>query len=235
GNIAVKELHNLNNHFALEEYLAEQRKIKQYKYPGRTEKWTVGVDGKFNLNNDRAKFTFNDGSTAIVYNRKMRQVKWWNFTRKTYKQRVKESDPGQIIIGGNLNIAGSHWENNNSQILVGGNLIGTDNLQLDNIETKGQQRVEDKGRTGHIHYEKKKNSVHNHWYAYEGKGSKYSDTTTTTIDLDQPVSIVQQHTAIGGNQGKASTANPTGHEAGNIKSNNQTSVSNNNIAQQHQQ
>ncbi|WP_239353008.1 hemagglutinin repeat-containing protein, partial [Snodgrassella communis] len=234
GNIAVKELHNLNNHFTLEEYLANKERIQQYKYPGRTEKWTEGVDGHFAFNDSRAKFTFNDGSTAVVYNKKMRQVKWWDFTRKTYKQRVKESDPGQIIIGGNLNIAGSHWENNNSQILVGGNLIGTDNLQLDNIETKGQQRVEDKGKVGYIQYERGGKWHTGPYHAYKGDGGKYSDTTTTTIDLDQPVSLIQQHTAIGSNQGKASTANPTGHEIGNIDSNNQSSASNHNIAQQQQ-
>ncbi|PIT20303.1 hemagglutinin repeat-containing protein, partial [Snodgrassella communis] len=234
GNIAVKELHNLNNHFTLEEYLANKERIQQYKYPGRTEKWTEGVDGHFAFNDSRAKFTFNDGSTEVVYNRKMRQVKWWDFTRKTYKQRVKESDPGQIIIGGNLNIAGSHWENNNSQILVGGNLIGTDNLQLDNIETKGQQRVEDKGKVGYIQYERGGKLHTGPYHAYKGDGGKYSDTTTTTIDLDQPVSLIQQHITIKDYQGKTSTANPTGHEIGNINSNNQSSASNNNIAQQQQ-
>ncbi|WP_180296695.1 hypothetical protein, partial [Snodgrassella alvi] len=231
GNIAVKELHNLNNHFALEEYLAEQRRMRQWTAPGSNVRYTEGEDGKASINRKNIDFKFKDLKKRF-WRENANGTKRWDFTRKTYKQRVKESDPGQIIIGGNLHIAGSHWENNNSQILVGGNLIGTDNLQLDNIETKGQQRVVDQGQV--ITYKYKTHHGVNHRIRIDSSNS-FKDTTITTIDLDQPVSIVQQHTAIGGNQGKASTANPTGHEAGNIKSNNQTSVSNNNIAQQQQQ
>ncbi|NUE67758.1 S-layer family protein, partial [Snodgrassella sp. ESL0253] len=230
GNIAVKELHNLNNHFTVEDYLASSERIRQYKDAGKTEKWTEGVDGHFSWSKKYAQFKFKDGSKVHWRYDDINKIRWWDFVRSIYKQRVKESDPGQIIIGGNLNIVGSHWENNNSQILVGGNLISSDNLWLENKETKQQQRVVDEGKQGRFTYKKRSR----HHEARKKTTGKVNSVTITELDFEQPVSIVQQHTAIGSNQGKASTANPTGHEVGNINSNNQTSTSNNNIAQQQQ-
>ena len=198
GNIAVNELRNLNNHFTLEEYLANpEQHIQQYLFPGQTEKWTEGVDGHYNerkKKNEHSEFYFNDGRPMA--REEKTGITWWDFNRKTYKQRVSESRPGEIIIGGNLNISGSHWENNNSRILVGGSLIGADSLQLDNIESKGQQRVVDTGTLGG--YEKSKSgSWPNRRTKYKRKVTgQINETTITTIDLEQPVSIIQQHTKV---------------------------------------
>ena len=198
GNIAVNELRNLNNHFTLEEYLANpEQHIQQYLFPGQTEKWTEGVDGHYNerkKKNENSEFYFNDGRPMARAGKT--GITWWDFNRRTYKQRVSESSPGEIIIGGNLNISGSHWENNNSRILVGGSLIGADSLQLDNIESKGQQRVVDTGTLGG--YKKSKSgSWPNRRTEYKRKvRGQINETTITTIDLEQPVSIIQQHTKV---------------------------------------
>ena len=198
GNIAVNELRNLNNHFTLEEYLANpEQHIQQYLFPGQTEKWTEGVDGHYNerkKKNEHSEFYFNDGRPMA--REEKTGITWWDFNRKTYKQRVSESRPGEIIIGGNLNISGSHWENNNSRILVGGSLIGADSLQLDNIESKGQQRVVDTGTLGG--YKKSKSgSWPNRRTEYKRKvRGQINETTITTIDLEQPVSIIQQHMKV---------------------------------------
>ena len=198
GNIAVNELRNLNNHFTLEEYLANpEQHIQQYLFPGQTEKWTEGVDGHYNerkKKNEHSEFYFNDGRPMAREGKT--GITWWDFNRNTYKQRVSESRPGEIIIGGNLNISGSHWENNNSRILVGGSLIGADSLQLDNIESKGQQRVVDTGTLGG--YKKSKSgSWPNRRTEYKRKvRGQINETTITTIDLEQPVSIIQQHTKV---------------------------------------
>ena len=196
GNIAVNELRNLNNHFALEEYLANsEQHIQQYLFPGQTEKWTEGVDGHFNERGEghkHSEFYFNDGRPTVT--EKKTDISWWDFNRNTYKQRVSESSPGEIIIGGNLNISGSHWENNNSRILVGGNLTGADSLQLDNIESKGQQRVVDTGTTGGYKKSKKGGLLNRHDVYKRKVRGEINETTITTIDLENPVSIIQQHT-----------------------------------------
>ena len=197
GNIAVNELRNLNNHFTLEEYLANpEQHIQQYLFPGQTEKWTEGVDGHFNerkIKKQHSEFYFNDGRPMARAEKT--GITWWDFNRKTYKQRVSESSPGEIIIGGNLNISGNHWENNNSRILVGGSLTGADSLQLDNIESKGQQRVVDTGTVGGYKKGKSGWGIEHRVYRREERG-KINETTTTTIDLEQPVSIIQQHTEV---------------------------------------
>ena len=197
GNIAVNELRNLNNHFTLEEYLANpEQHIQQYLFPGQTEKWTEGVDGHFNerkIKKQHSEFYFNDGRPKARAEKT--GITWWDFNRKTYKQRVSESSPGEIIIGGNLNISGNHWENNNSRILVGGSLTGADSLQLDNIESKGQQRVVDTGTVGGYKKGKSGWGIEHHIYKRQERG-KINETTTTTIDLEQPVSIIQQHTEV---------------------------------------
>ncbi|WP_239365334.1 hemagglutinin repeat-containing protein [Snodgrassella communis] len=231
GNIAVKELHNLNNHFKVEEYLESDKGVKQYQEKGNPEIWEHGVDGKFKRERKKLSFTFNDGSKKVWKKYSASNVHWWDFNRKIYKQKVTETAPSEIIIGGNLSINGDHWVNENSHIIVGGTLFGAENLNLENRETKGQQRIEEHGEQGGYKYKNPKLS--------KGKikttnKTSYDRTIITSHEFDTPTSTIQQHVATGGNQGVASTANPTGHEIGNINSNNQTNTSNNNIAQQQQ-
>ncbi|WP_445081786.1 hypothetical protein [Snodgrassella alvi] len=47
GNIAVKELHNLNNHFKVEEYLESSKGVRQFQEKGNPAIWEHGVDGKY--------------------------------------------------------------------------------------------------------------------------------------------------------------------------------------------
>ncbi|MDF7676897.1 filamentous hemagglutinin N-terminal domain-containing protein, partial [Neisseriaceae bacterium ESL0693] len=114
GHIAVNQLQNLNNHFSVEEYLASKEHIQQYQESGNPEIWVNGQDGKFNKSRKKLTFTFNDGSKKTWSKYSVSKVHWWDFDRTTYRQRVTESDPGQIIIGGNLSIEGTDWLNHNS-------------------------------------------------------------------------------------------------------------------------
>ena len=198
GSIAVNDLRNFNNHFALEEYLASKQHIQQYKFPKLTDFLTEGIDGHFDerkRHNEHAIFIYNDGH--YIRDKKQRII-WTDFTRSTYKQRVKESKPGEIIVGGDLNISGQYWENNNSKILVGENLLGSENIQLNNIESKGKQTIIDDGWIGGF-----KNSHKKYKRKNTGKINNHSITDT---DLEQPVSIIQQHVNISINQKKADSA-----------------------------
>ncbi|MDF7676394.1 filamentous hemagglutinin N-terminal domain-containing protein, partial [Neisseriaceae bacterium ESL0693] len=192
GHIAVNQLQNLNNHFSVEEYLAGKEHMQQYQESGNPEIWVNGKDGKFKKERKKLTFTFNDGSKKTWSKYNVSKVHWWDFDRTTYRQRVTESDPGQIIIGGNLSIEGTDWLNHNSQIIVGGDLTAGEGLNLENRETKGEQRQEDKGKQGGYKYKNPK----------LGKGKikttnekKYQQSITTTHDFDSPVSVIQQHTA----------------------------------------
>ncbi|WP_239327046.1 hemagglutinin repeat-containing protein, partial [Snodgrassella gandavensis] len=234
GNIAVKELHNLNNHFKVEEYLESSKGVRQFQEKGNPAIWEHGVDGKYKKRDKEISFTFNDGSKKVWKKYSVDNLYWWNFNRKIYKQKVTETDPGEIIIGRDLTISGDHWLNHNSRILVGGTLKGAENLNLENRETKGQQRIEEHGEQGRYKYRNPKLSsgyIDSRYF----KVNPYHQTIITSHEFDTPASTIQQHVTTGSNQGVASAANPTGHEVGNINSNNQTNTSNNNIAQQQQQ
>ncbi|PIT46040.1 hypothetical protein BHC51_07285 [Snodgrassella alvi] len=231
GNIAVKELHNLNNHFKVEEYLENSKQVKQYQEKGNPAIWEHGVDGKFRKDRKKLSFTFNDGSKEVWKKYSAEKVHWWDFNRKIYKQKVTETDPGEIIIGGDLTISGDHWLNHNSRIIVGGTLKGAENLNLENRETKGVQRVEEHGKQGGYKY---KNPPHKKGKIKTTGENSYDRTIITSHEFDTPASTIQQHVATGGNQGHASAATPTGQQINISNSNNQSSASNNNIAQQQQ-
>ncbi|WP_370389330.1 hemagglutinin repeat-containing protein [Snodgrassella alvi] len=203
GNIAVRQLQNLNNHFAVEEYLDNSKKIFQIQEKGNPAIWVDGVDGKFKKGKKELSFKFNDGTNKKWKKYSAKDVKWWDYKSDTYKQRVTESQPAEIIIGGDLTISGEHWVNNNSRIIIGGNLTGGDSLNLENQETKGQQRVENHGQQGGYKYKNPKLG--------SGKIKKtgekpYNETIITSHEFDTPVSVVQQHAGISANQGKAEQA-----------------------------
>ena len=204
GTIAVQQLQNRNNHFNVEEYLHSEERIKQYQQQGNPAIWVDGVDGKFVRERKKLKFIFNDGSEKIWKKWHSEKLHWWDFKRKTYKQKVTETDPSEIIIGGDLNISGSHWLNENSHIIVGGILSGTTNLNLENRETKGQQRVEEQGRQGGYKYD---NPSHRKGRIKTTNTKSYNRTISTSHDFDNPVSTVQQHANTGTNQAQADQAN----------------------------
>ena len=200
GNIAVKQLKNQNNHFSVEEYLESSKKIHQYQEKGNPEIWVDGVDGKYKEERKKISFTFNDKSKKVWKKYSVSKLHWWDFKRDIYKQKVTETQPGEIIIGGDLTVSGEHWLNDNSQIIVGGTLQSTDNLNLENKETKGRQRVEEHGKEGGYKYVNKKLS--------KGKiktngETSYNKTIISSHEFETPVSVVQQHTSTGTNQAHA--------------------------------
>ena len=200
GNIAVKQLKNQNNHFSVEEYLESSNQIHQYQEKGNPEIWVDGVDGKYKKERKKISFTFNDKSQKVWKKYSVSNLHWWDFKRDIYKQKVTETQPGEIIIGGDLTVSGEHWLNDNSHIIVGGTLQSTDNLNLENKETKGRQRVEEHGIEGGYKYV---NSITSKGKIETNGETPYNKTIISSHEFDTPVSVVQQHTSTGTNQAHA--------------------------------
>ena len=200
GNIAVKQLKNQNNHFSVEEYLESSNQIHQYQEKGNPEIWVDGVDGKYEEERKKISFTFNDKSQKVWKKYSVSNLHWWDFKRDIYKQKVTETQPGEIIIGGDLTVSGEHWFNDNSHIIVGGTLQSTDNLNLENKETKGRQRVEEHGIEGGYKYV---NSSTSKGKIETNGETSYNKTIISSHEFDTPVSVVQQHTSTGTNQAHA--------------------------------
>lgn len=78
------------------------------------------------------------------------------YTRTITETQVVESDPGQLIAGGNLSINSDQVNNHDSRI-VAGELLGGFINQLNNIATAGQRVITDVG-------------TQVHWYAKKSGG-----------------------------------------------------------------
>lgn len=145
GNMTlnVATLNNINDHFTTENVVVSQEHISEYlvDYLGgqtfndndynismyKDETWIICIEGVFCGDSSHGdKFTHLD------------------YTRTITEDRVLESDPGQIIAGGNLTINASDVLNDKSQIVAGGGL-SINAANLNNVEVSGEHKIIDEG------------------------------------------------------------------------------------------
>lgn len=145
GNMTlnVATLNNINDHFTTENVVVSQEHISEYlvDYLGsqvfnendynismyKDETWIICIEGVFCGDSSHGdKFTHLD------------------YTRTITEDRVLESDPGQIIAGGNLTINAGNVLNDKSQIVAGGGL-NINATNLNNVEVSGEHKIIDDG------------------------------------------------------------------------------------------
>ncbi|MBF1995118.1 hemagglutinin repeat-containing protein [Serratia symbiotica] len=176
GDMALNigKINNINDHFSVEKnVLVSQEHISEYEvaylnngvrysdkdyriYIYQSEVNILCIEGVICGTSDADSFTHYD------------------YLRTITEDRVKESDPGKIIAGGNLGINANSVLNDKSQIIAGGSLA----LQagsLDNVEVAANRQISDVGNA--INYWRE-----HHKGADEGK----SDTTDY-----QPPTVIQ--------------------------------------------
>lgn len=103
------------------------------------QQWEATTDARRNAL-DAAINTYNEGFNLT----KIRRYTTYTVQRSEYDSEVVASDPGRIIAGGDLSLAGEQLTNDQSKILAGGKLSGT--LQnLTNIDALGTHRVHESG------------------------------------------------------------------------------------------
>ncbi|WP_066078902.1 two-partner secretion domain-containing protein, partial [Bergeriella denitrificans] len=121
GAIAVDDLQNVNKHFVAEEYLAESKQVMTFTRPDEAEPFFTNlVDGTFRWEKHDMNFDFYDGTNIAYKEGNVLGVKLEEYTESVYKQRVTENQPGEISIGGNLNVDADKITNRDSMILSGG-------------------------------------------------------------------------------------------------------------------
>ena len=126
GQIAVQKLDNLNAGLCTEEYLADSRQTA-YTFAGEPERYIDGEDGNMSQYRTNLVFRFNEqgrqksGSTERKFERSdVSAVRRYQYSLNRYRQRIVESRPGEILIGGDLKAEGGEWRNSDSKILIGG-------------------------------------------------------------------------------------------------------------------
>ena len=138
----------------------------------------------------------------------------WNlkdFTRTTSESVVTSSDPAKIVAGGNLTLKSNKLLNDNSQVIVGGTLLGDGGAVL-NQETLGQRIIEDVGTTNDFwrNHDKGRDSTGSNSAAYNVTHPTQSINISTSQVLDHVASPSGSGTTIGG----LNTGNVTDTAAG---------------------
>ena len=168
----VGTLNNINDHFSLENVVVSQEHISEYQvdrigdqmfndndYDIRLDKdetWIICIEGVICHNTDGDKFTHFD------------------YTRTITEDRVAESDPAQIIAGGNMTLNAGDVLNDKSQIVAGGTL-NLNATNLNNVEVAAERQITDVGIATR----------------YKRKQSKGGDSPSVKVSDYTPPTVIQ--------------------------------------------
>ncbi|MDP8162410.1 hemagglutinin repeat-containing protein [Pasteurella skyensis] len=227
ADIAVKELKNLNNYFDKEIDL-DSKKIKhiiEYGEVGSSERLVEGVDGHFSEHKKHINFDFYDPQKTDLswWRGDAENVRWWDYNKITYREKVTANNPGKIIIGGDLHIKGNNWLNETSKIIVGGHLTGNTNNIIKNAEPKkGYETIETEGKEGRYWYgatragkwsHKVKRNEHNKPFNLQPERTEYDFKEGISVTEDNVTQPNFEGTEVTTNQvltAKAITVNDKG-------------------------
>ncbi|MDF7671047.1 filamentous hemagglutinin N-terminal domain-containing protein [Orbaceae bacterium ESL0721] len=181
--IIADTINNINDRFITE--IAEIDKvdeIKEYSPFGSADRYRpdeVKIEVSKKKNHREWIMTTSDGRYSGY------KFYEYNYDKTTYQTLIKETNPANIMAGGNLTIKAKTVNNENSKILAGQNLLLTV-TDLNNYSTAGINRVEDIG-TVTYHYRKKEKKhgmgTKPDTYHHKTSTSAYQNITETTIDV----------------------------------------------------
>lgn len=210
---SIRHLQNQNLGLTTEKYLAAQEAITEFTDAGSaTPFFRKGRDGWISEKQHDWEFHYNDGrSPRWLHKDDVKKVWKSDYTESVYKQRVRQSTPAEIVIGGNLHILDGKWENYDSQLLIGGSVMG--NAQaIDNVATDAIKTIEQRGAKRRGSYDRHGFSGYKKIDFDDNMQIIYSSIDKTDRDgFNIPVSVYQTHVhhlpAIQNNSGE-NIANP---------------------------
>jgi filamentous hemagglutinin len=185
--LSVTDLNNINDHLETEWVEVSQQHIDEYQVSGTPTRYGP-EEVSFKKNEVTYLYTpdyphQNEGTNDTWYH--------YDYTRTVEETRITQSDPGNIIAGGNLAINSNRVLNDNSQIVAGRDLL-INAVTLENREVAGQRHITDEGET-HKYYREKKKGDHD----TQGKSDKdYRLVTEQAITLTP--GKIQDHAQGGG-------------------------------------
>ncbi|MEW9302482.1 two-partner secretion domain-containing protein [Pectobacterium atrosepticum] len=150
GDMALSagQIHNVNDNLVTE-IVTSAIRVDEAVLRGHTTRYNWSdiwlTDNKYGVNTAHMP----DGYADDNFYR-------YTYTRTVNETRVKESDPGQILSGGNLYLTAARMTNNDSRVIAAGLLI--DGVkELSNLATPGERTTTDRGRQERWYAKKKKN------------------------------------------------------------------------------
>ncbi|WP_160317823.1 hypothetical protein, partial [Erwinia billingiae] len=132
----------------------------------------------------------------------------YQYDRTITETQVTESDPGQIIAGGNLTINSSQVNNHDSRIVAGG-LLGGAIGELNNIATTGERVITDTG-TQTRWYAKKTRQPLGPTKTSQGKDSSEYDPEPVVQTIDLLTLAWQGNEPVNGSGTSTASRQPAG-------------------------
>uniref|UniRef100_UPI0014444793 two-partner secretion domain-containing protein n=3 Tax=Erwinia amylovora TaxID=552 RepID=UPI0014444793 len=175
GNMTLNigQINNFNDHLVTQNVVTERSQHHEAVLKGATNRhdWAkvdTSHSNKYNVHDA----IMPDGSANNEFYE-------YKYQRTVTETQIKESDPGQIIAGGNLTVNSERINNYDSRIMAGGTLGVNPGAVLNNVATEGTKVTVDKGSQ-------------TRWYA---KKSRHHGKTNTSQGKDtngyKPAAIEQ--------------------------------------------
>ncbi|MBA0035795.1 hemagglutinin repeat-containing protein [Pantoea sp. BIGb0393] len=178
----VASLNNINDNFETELVEVSRENIEEYQVSGNANRY----------GRDEVSFEHKEVDFVLTPDYPWQQNdindNWYRYQyeRTVDETRIKTSDPGRIIAGGNLTINADNVLNDKSQIVAGNNLVINADT-LDNVEVAGERHITDVGTAFH------------YWRIHEkggdSQGRSTADYTPPTViqSITLKPSTIEEH------------------------------------------
>ncbi|TPG63334.1 hemagglutinin repeat-containing protein [Ewingella americana] len=186
----ISQINNVNDHLVTQDVVTEQSQHHEAVLKGATTRYDwadVDTSSKNKYGVHDAKMP--DGSVNNNFYE-------YNYQRTITETQIKESDPGQIIAGGNLIINSNQLNNDDSRIMAGGTLGGEPG-EVHNEATKGSKVTVDVGKQTRW-YAKKSGGGLGGKKTSQGKDTSNYQPTPVVQTLDLQAMVYQGNTQIDG-------------------------------------
>ena len=209
---SISHLQNKNLGLTAEKYLDSQNTIVEFTDTGSaTPFFREGRDGWISKADHDWGFHYNDGrSPRWLHKYDVKNVWKSDYTESVYKQRILQSTPAEIVIGGNLHIIDGKWENYDSQLLIGGAIIG--NAQaVDNVATDAIKTIVQKGSKARGSHDRHGGHGHRKIDFDKNRQIIYSSIDQKDDGFNVPVAVYQtnvHHLPATQNNAGENTVNP---------------------------
>ncbi len=138
--LAATEVRNLNLHFSAGTDEVSREPLVEYSSPKSPIRYSSSEPGVYPIHDEIWKLMTPQG--------KLEPWTKYEFERVTTETRIRTTDPGQIIAGGDIQLKVDKLHNERSQFLAGGKIAGEIGT-LNNVDTQCQRILTDTGKATH--------------------------------------------------------------------------------------
>ncbi|QBR49030.1 hemagglutinin repeat-containing protein [Erwinia sp. QL-Z3] len=204
GNMAldIGQIDNINDNLVTDTVVVEQSSHHEAVLSGAITRYDwADIDTSNSNQYGVRQAIMPDGSSGGTFYE-------YQYDRTITETQVTESDPGQIIAGGNLTINSSQVNNHDSRIVAGG-LLGGAIGELNNIATTGERVITDTG-TQTRWYAKKTRQPLGPTKTSQGKDSSEYDPEPVVQTIDLLTLAWQGNEPVNGSGTSTASRQPAG-------------------------